>query len=235
MPSTARDDARPADDPRPADDARQADDARTDDARTERRDLVTVLLLSVTAILTAWAGFQASQWGGEESIAFSRASSERIAAVRLESDANRTQTVQVGLFTAWLQAYQGGDTQLADFLAARFPEPLATTFPQWLASKPLQNPDAAKTPFELPDYVIPALEQSKQSNARADASFARALRYDDRGDVYTLLTVAFATVLFFAALSGRMRDARVSWGLLGLAIAGFAVLTVLLVALPRQL
>ena len=70
------------------------------------RELVTVVLLSVTAVLTAWSGFQASKWSGAMSISFSQASTARIEAARLEGVSNRKQTVQVSLFTQWLEAYR---------------------------------------------------------------------------------------------------------------------------------
>ena len=37
-------------------------------------------MLSVTAILTAWCGFQASKWSGERAIAFAEASAARVEA-----------------------------------------------------------------------------------------------------------------------------------------------------------
>ena len=46
-------------------------------------ELVAVLLLSITAIMTAWAGFQSSKWGGAMSISFAQASTARIEAARL--------------------------------------------------------------------------------------------------------------------------------------------------------
>ena len=110
------------------------------------RELITVLLLSVTAILTAWTGFQASKWGGAMSISFSQASGARIEAGRLDAAADRKLTIQVQLFTPWLQAYQADDDELAAFLEERFPEPLQSAFPVWLASEPLKNPEAAPTP-----------------------------------------------------------------------------------------
>jgi hypothetical protein len=197
------------------------------------REVVAVVLLSVTAIATAWTGFQASKWGGAMSISFSEASSSRIAAARLEAAANRKQVVQVGLFTQWLQAYQMGDDQLTQFLEARFPEPLDTAFPVWLASKPLKNPDAAPTPFELEEYDIPELAASAEADQRADQRFAEALRNNQRGDNYTVLTIGFATVLFFGALAGRMRRPRAQWALLGLGCAGFLILAGMLVAFPK--
>jgi hypothetical protein len=197
------------------------------------RELVAVLLLAITAIVTAWTGFQASKWSGAMSISFSQASSARIEAARLEGVANRKQIVQVSLFTQWLQAYQAADGELADFLSSRFPEPLASTFPAWIASRPLKNPQAAATPFEMPAYAIPELEASRQADDRADAKFAEALRNNQRGDNYTVLTVAFATVLFFGALSGRMRGVRAQWAFLALGWIGFLAAASLLVFFPK--
>lgn len=202
-------------------------------ASTDWRELVTVVLLSVTAILTAWAGFQSSKWAGAMSISFSQASSARIEASRLEGDANRRQTIQVSLFTQWLEAYQSKDTVLADFLQSRFPEPLATAFPVWVAQQPLKNPNAAPTPFDLPQYAIPELAQAKAADQRADEKFAQALDYNQRGDNYTILTVGFASVLFFGAVSGRMKRARSQWTLLGIALVGFAACAGFLLSFPK--
>ncbi|MBM02365.1 MAG: hypothetical protein CMH43_01420, partial [Micrococcales bacterium] len=65
------------------------------------RELVAVILISVTTILTAWTAFQASKWGGAMSTSFSQASAARIDAARLESDANQQASVQITLFTQW--------------------------------------------------------------------------------------------------------------------------------------
>ena len=199
----------------------------------EWRELIAVVLLSVTAIVTAWTGFQASKWGGAMSISFSQASSARIEAARLDNDANRRITVQVQLFTQWLQARQAHDKQLTDFLEQRFPEPLATAFTAWIATRPLTNQNAPASPFDMEEYQVPEAKQAKVADARADSKFATALRNNQRGDNYTALTIAFATVLFFAALSGRMRRRRDQWILLGLGIVEFVVLAVILLTFPK--
>lgn len=200
---------------------------------TDWRELVAVVLLSVTAIATAWTGFQASKWGGAMSISFSQASTARIEASRLEGIANRKTSVQVSLFGQWLSAYQTDDEQLADFLVARFPEPLATAFPAWLAERPLKNPDAPATPFEMEGYAVPETAAAAAADERADAKFAEALRNNQRGDNYTVLTIAFATVLFFGALSGRMRRPVAQWALLGIGTVGFLVCAGLLLWFPK--
>ena len=200
----------------------------------EWRELIALVLLSVSAILTAWTGFEASKWSGAMSISFSQASSGRIAAARLEGVANRKQTVQVSLFTQWLQAYQDRDTELTTFLQQRFPEPLATAFPAWLATEPLKSADAPATPFDMTEYAIPEIAKARAADAAADGRFAQALKDNQRGDNYTVLTIGFATVLFFTALSGRMRRRAAQWVLLGLGGVGFVVLAIVLASFPKM-
>src|SRR5262249_20308347 len=45
-------------------------------------ELGAVLLLSLTTVATAWSGYQAARWSGEQSRHFARASTVRIAAQR---------------------------------------------------------------------------------------------------------------------------------------------------------
>lgn len=66
------------------------------------RELVAVVLLSTTALLTAWSGFQSHKWGGVMAISFSEASTARIEASRADGVANRMQAVQVALFAQWV-------------------------------------------------------------------------------------------------------------------------------------
>ncbi|KAB7745702.1 hypothetical protein GA707_07310 [Nostocoides sp. F2B08] len=211
----------------------EAEAAPRERRRIEWRELTAVILLSVTAIVTAWTGFQSSKWGGAMSISFSQASTARIEAARLEGAANRKAAVQVSLFTQWLQAYQAQDETLTTFLQDRFPEPLATTFPLWLEERPLLDPDAPATPFEMPTYVIPESVAAAEADDRADAKFAEALENNQRSDNYTVLTVAFATVLFFGALSGRMHSRGAQSAFLVLGWAVFVVAAVLLVTYPK--
>ena len=48
-----------------------------------------------------------------------------------------------------------------------------------------------------------------------------------------LLAVAFAAVLFFAAISGRMKSHRSQWALLGMGLALFLVAMSLLLFYPK--
>src|SRR4051812_49955090 len=50
-------------------------------SRGERRyELAAVLLLSLTTLATAWSGYQAARWSGEQSSLYARASALRVQA-----------------------------------------------------------------------------------------------------------------------------------------------------------
>jgi len=197
------------------------------------REFTAVVLLSITAIVTAWSGFQSSKWGGAMSISFSQASTARLEAARGESDANRQIAVQVNLYTAWSSAYANDQTALAEYLASQFPEPLASSFKAWRAADPENNPEVPRNPFDMPQYQPEGLKVAAEADARADAKFQQALDNNQRGDNYTLLTVIFALVLFFAAVSGRIASPRNQWILLGLAGALFVAGLFALLAMPK--
>jgi inner membrane protein involved in colicin E2 resistance len=74
--------------------------------------------------------------------------------------------------------------------------------------------------------------EAQRASDRADALLAKALESNQRGDDYAILTVLFALVLFFVAVSERSRMHWSGWFLLGLGIAVAIVGIVILVTFP---
>ncbi|MBD5784824.1 hypothetical protein IF650_01405 [Cellulosimicrobium terreum] len=197
------------------------------------RETITVVLLSVTAVLTAWSGFESSKWGGEMSIAFSRASTQRIESSTETGRAEAARAIDLQVFSLFLQGYAEDNTLLEDFARDRFTDHFEPAFDEWLASEPLKNPDAAPSPFALDSYVPPGEVEAVEAGKRADALFAQALANNQRGDNYTLVTVLFALVLFFGAFAGRFRSERASWAMVGGGITLLVVGIGLLLSFPK--
>jgi hypothetical protein len=80
--------------------------------------------------------------------------------------------------------------------------------------------------------VPPGTTESAAADQQADSRFADALKFNQRGDNYTILTVLFALVLFFAAASTRLGSPRAQWILLGVAIVFLIIATVVLATFP---
>lgn len=205
----------------------------TTDRHSKARETITVVVLSLTAVLTAWSGFESSKWSGEMSIAFSQASSQRIQAARQAAAADAARAVDLDVFGIYLQAVAGENERLERFARARFTDHFDVAFKEWEAMKPLQNPSAPKSPFALDSYVPPGSREAAEADSRADAKFQQALVDNQRGDQYTLLTVLFALVLFFAAFANRVRSRHASWGLVGIASVFLTVGVIFLLVFPK--
>ena len=114
----------------------------------------------------------------------------------------------------------------------RFPEPLATAHEDWLAAGG-SSTDTPTSPFDQPSYVLPEQREAAAADDRADGRFAAALANNQRSDNYTILTVLFAGVLFFTAMSGRVRVLRSQQVLLGAALVLGVLGVVLLISFPK--
>lgn len=163
----------------------------------------TILVLTITAVLTAWCGFEASKWGGEMSIAFSKASSARVQATAAELTSQTARQYDLTLYVEWVLAEERGDDDLATFIEQRFTPEFGVAFDAWTA----EGREAAG-PFAMEEYVPPGTERAEELHRSADEHFADALVNNQRGDDYSLLTVLFALVLFFTALSQTQRSDR---------------------------
>ncbi len=191
------------------------------------RETIVLVVLSITAILTAWSGFESSKWGGEMSIAFSQASSNRIEAARQQGVANFNTQKDLTIWGLYVQARAEDDTRLADYVEERFSPHFKVAFDAWIADGQPTN-----APFGLEVYVPPGTLESAEADARADARFAVALEDNQIGDNYTILTVLFAVVLFFAAVSGRFKRHPTQWIALGIAIVLLVAGTATLATFP---
>lgn len=186
-------------------------------------DIATVFVLSITAVLTAWCGFEASKWGGEMSIAFSQASSARIQAAAADGEARDARLYDLTIYAQWVLAEADGREELVAFIEERFTPEFRIAFEAWE-----EGDRAERGPMMMDEYVPSGTLEAEELSARADAKFDEALVNNQRGDNYSLLTVLFALVLFLTAMSQRDLSRRIRLALLSLAVfvgvGGLAIL-----------
>lgn len=198
-------------------------------------ELFSVLLIALTAVLTAWSGFESSKWGGVMSIEFSAANAARTESVRLSNEANQQTSIDVGLFVDYFGARATEDEVLADFLLQRMPERLAVATNAWLETKPLSTPDAPKTPFEMPEYVVPAMDKAEELAKSADGHSITARDANQTGDNYTITSVFFASVILLAALSTKVVSERLQLVLLVTAVVFFIATSAVIATFPVKI
>jgi Domain of unknown function (DUF4337) len=189
--------------------------------RTEGIEIAAAVLLALATVATAWSGYQASRWNGEQAKAFSRANAARIESTRASALANAQTQIDVATFTQWVDAYAQDQTELADFYFKRFRPEFKPAVDAWIATRPLRNPNAPLTPFAMPEYVVAATEEANQLEAEAEAFSTEARTNVQRATNYVLGVVLFAAALFFAGMSARLRTRRLRLVLLSFGIVVF--------------
>jgi hypothetical protein len=194
---------------------------------------LTVFLLSVAGVATSWNGYQAARWGNVQAERYWRASMLRLESTRAQNTAEQFIEIDVAVFIAWVGAYLQGDTRLTQFYEERFRDEFNPAFRAWLAQDPLDNHDAAPTPFHLPEYRLAKAQEALDFSERAELAFQEGEEANHRSDEYVMSAVVLATVLFFAGISKIFKVHAMQYVLLGLAAALFAVCAWDIATLPK--
>jgi hypothetical protein len=198
----------------------------------ERRfEIIATILLSVAALATAYSGFQASLWDGIQSSDYGQASAARVEAAQKQAEANQLRLADLTVFEAYLAANAGGETELANFYRSRFSEEFAGAFDAWARLDPA-DPDTPRSPLAMEEYSTTADREASELHALADERFASGEVANDNSDAFTLATLVFAMVLFFAAISERFEHRPSRSALLGLATVALVAGTVVSITQP---
>lgn len=215
----------------------------------DRVELIATTVLALAAIATAWSAFQSAKWSGEQAVLFSEASAARTESARASSTSGQLVQIDVGVFVDWLAAVDAdrrsgaievipGRTYVADpdtlsgFLFARFREEVIPAVEAWLATEPLFDPQAPKSPFEMEQYRLESASRADALLSEAEDKAAAARRANQNSDNYVLTGVLFALVLFFAGVSSKLKLRRNRSFMIALAILGLVSGIVTVLILP---
>jgi hypothetical protein len=175
---------------------------------SDPREVVATVLLALAAVATAWSGYQATRWNGEQTKAASRTNAIRIDAARSQGLAEALKEVDVATFIQWVDAYAHRENELTTFYERRFRAEFKPAFEAWRATRPLTNPNAPLTPFVMPQYRVAAEEEAEALDVEAEASAAMVRRNIQRASNYILGVVLFSVALFFAGMSTKLATPR---------------------------
>ena len=202
----------------------------TPHAGHDRVELVATVLLALATVATAWSGYQSTRWNGEQAKAGGRANALRIASTKAAGLANTPTEIDVATFTQWVNAYAQRQQELADFYFKRFRKEFKPAVNAWIAARPLKNPNARLTPFAMPRYKLAA--QAERLDAQAELFVGQVHRDIQRSSNYVLCVVLFASSLFFAGMSVKLRSPRLRLALLTLGCAVFLLTAVWIATSP---
>ncbi|MFP2928414.1 hypothetical protein ACLESO_25110 [Pyxidicoccus sp. 3LG] len=185
------------------------------------QQLLATLLLSLAAIGSAFSAWQSSRWGGVQSVHFASAAAARVEAMRAFSNASVQMSYDASTFVQLVLTALQGEKGLARMVGERFLRKEFQPFAEeWLAMKPLQNPDAPANPFELKSYTNAQYQEGLRLEQLAARQTEEAKLATQNSDDYILATVYFALGLFFGGLSTKLKNRRLVSILLAFGVMG---------------
>lgn len=201
--------------------------------RAEILEVFEAIVLAMVAIATAWSGYQAARWDGQQSILYGRASKLRIEAQGTAAFATQLQLYDGLTVTEWVKATASGNKELSALFERRLYPEIRPAFEAWKAMDPIHNPNAPAGPALMPEYRSVAGTQAKKLDQEAAEIFDQGTQARERADQYVRITVNLATVLLLAALSQRFRTTSIRASLIALAFIVLLAPLWRILTLPR--
>ncbi len=164
------------------------------------------IILSLTTLLSAWTGYEASRWGTAYSSATRASTVARVDSVTASDVANRQLTTDILLFSDWFQAEVEGNTRVADEIRAHFRQEFVPVFEAWLGTA-AEGGLPAGTPFDS-DYELAADVEADRFREVATEASLEADRAGQTQDNYVLAALLHASVLFLAGISSKISGRR---------------------------
>lgn len=202
------------------------------DRHTRWVEIICAVVLSLATTCSAWCAYQSTLWGGVQTFRLTAASTAGRASAAANLAGLQSRVFDATMGGAWMQARHEGNRLQEKFLYDRFRPEMRRAVDAWLKTDPFTNPNAPLGPIRMAEYVQPELAEVKLQEERFAAEYAAALRANRWSDTYVLLTVLFASVLFFGGIAGAVESRPLRIGIMGIALVLFAVTVSFLATMP---
>lgn len=191
-------------------------------------ELGATIVLALATLASAWAGYEAGKWNSVQTALNVQATMLRIESNQLTTKSHENILVDLQLFTNWANATGNGDARLAEFYRARLRDEFRPALDAWLATRPLENPNAPDSPFDMAEYRLATRDESEALIEEAGQLSLNAEVAGSFADQYTLSVVILAGALLLAGLAHRFEwvELRVVVVTVALLVLLFSVISI---------
>jgi len=195
-------------------------------------EIISAFLLSFATVASAWCAYQSSRWNGVQTISFFEANNARSESIRKSNEAFQLAAIDIAMFTEFVAAYTEGNQQMMDIIMKRFRPEMKPAVEAWLATDPFNNLDAPPSPFVMEEYKSEAQVESDRLLTVSERKFQDAKQSNQTSDNYIMLTVMFASVLFFCGISTNFESFPIRVTLIVVAVIVYVIAFNLLKTYP---
>jgi hypothetical protein len=200
--------------------------------RKSRVELMCAIILSLATTCSAWCAYQSKLWSGKQGAESGAAGTAASLAAQNRLRGMTIRTMEAALFIKIFEAWNPEDNKVADFYTARLPPRTQAALKAWWKTKPKTNKDAPATPFAMAEYSQPELEAAEKLDKDAAGHAALSSKAGKNSDTYVLLTVMFASVLFFGGIGGTFSSRWLRRTMMYISLVLFLVTFTVLVMMP---
>lgn len=193
---------------------------------------VTIILMGLATLGTAWSSFENSRWGSLSRDLMEDSNDLGRESLALYLDSQQIKIFHSQIFSELVNAKLEGSEERFEFYSKRVPDELKPAIDAWLARKPFENPESSAHPFTKDYYKPRHQEEIAASGAAADRAKKRSDQANDNAADHLSNTIFLSAVLFFAGTARTFDQRRVRTTVLGFAIALFIFTAVRIILLP---
>jgi hypothetical protein len=195
-------------------------------------EIACAIVLALATTASAWCAYQSKLWGGAQAARANAAvRAGREGAVNALA-AMQARAFDASMFITYMQARLDRNNVLEAFLAQRFRPEMKPAVEAWLKLDPLNNPAAPPSPFRMAEYAQKEPAEAARQEELAAKAMAASREARRCSDDYVLLTVIFASVLFFGGIARAFDSRRLRIALAALAVLLFPGTLVALTTMP---
>lgn len=214
---------------------------KTKRSKDEILEIVVVVLLGLTALLTAWATWIGSLHGGNQATNYAKSSNISAdgnarwnqAAQELATDMQLWNTI-VELRIEYSFAQEKGDSdgmeraewKLNQFYTDNVGENLQEAI-DWADAQ-----DEYASPFEMEGFVENYFADAQAVLDEAQATLEQGQRDNASGDAFGLVTVIYSIVLFLLGIAGSFKNTTNKTVIIAIAVVGMIAASAYMLTLP---
>jgi len=207
-------------------------DAVEQEKRSGWVEIACALVLALATMSSAWCAYQSTLWGGVQTFRLAAANKAGREASQLEQAALQLRAFDAQMYITFVEARNRGDEKMAAFWHERFRPEARKALDAWLQSNPFSDQNAPKHPFRMAEYVQPELQEAKKFDEESARMHDAAQQANQTSDTYVLLTVLFASVLFFGGIAGTFQSRLLRRVVVSIALLLFLATVTTLVTMP---
>jgi hypothetical protein len=194
-------------------------------------EVVIAVVLSLATLTSTWCGYQSSAWGSLSDAKRSAADTSEREAAENTIVALQIRTQDGLILLEYWRAARLADQKTAEIALHHMPERLRVAVKAAVDAGVLTDP-SVPGPMHRAEYVIDEEKRAAEQRAVAKDLHEVARVAGGHSDSYVLLTLMFASILFFGGVASTFSRRGIRIGLASVAIILFVAAGGFLLSLP---